>query len=76
MDAIINPGLTYRGEQNMKSIGLLIYSEFYFAFILSGYILLLAMVGAINLTLQKKFEAKITSARLQHNLHNFDEISK
>lgn len=70
LDTILSPSTVHQSEPNMKSLGFLIYSEFYFAFIVSGYILLLAMVGAINLTLQKKFEAKITSSHLQTNLHN------
>lgn len=68
---VSNFSSTFKTSSNMQSLGFLAYSEFWPVFILSSYILLLAMIGAINLTLKKKFEAKITAAHLQHNLHNF-----
>lgn len=48
----------YEYAHNMQSLGQVLFTEYFYQFIISGFILLLAMVGAIVLTLQKKFVAK------------------
>ena len=45
-------------ETNMKSVGFLIFYEYFFIFVLLGFILLLALMGVICLVLQKKFRSK------------------
>lgn len=42
----------------MKSVGFLIFYEYFFIFVLLGFILLLALMGVICLVLQKKFRSK------------------
>jgi NADH-quinone oxidoreductase subunit J len=43
---------------NARYLGLVLFTEYFFSFIVSGFILLLGMVGVIVLTLHKKFVAK------------------
>jgi NADH:ubiquinone oxidoreductase subunit 6 (subunit J) len=45
-------------DPNMKAIGHILFVDYSFHFIVSGFVLLLAMVGAIILTLHKKFITK------------------
>ena len=45
-------------HSNIKTIAIAIFSNYLFSFILAGYILLLAMVAAIILTIQKTFVSK------------------
>jgi NADH-quinone oxidoreductase subunit J len=56
---------------NMRSIGLLLFTDYCTHFIISGYILLFAMLGAITLTLYKKFMSKTQSINSQV-LRNFN----
>jgi NADH-quinone oxidoreductase subunit J len=43
---------------NLKTIALALFSDYLFSFIVAGYVLLLAMIAAIILTLQKSFVSK------------------
>jgi NADH-quinone oxidoreductase subunit J len=43
---------------NARYLGLVLFTEYFYSFIISGLILLLAMTGVIVLTLHKKFVAK------------------
>ena len=43
---------------NLKFLGFVLFSEFLYHFVFAGFVLLFAMVGAILLTLQKKFKTK------------------
>lgn len=43
---------------NLKTLANVIFLEYFYSFLVAGYILLLAMVGAIVLTVQKKFVSK------------------
>ena len=45
-------------KDNLENIGAILFTNYFFDFILSGIILLLAMIGAIILTLHKKFTNK------------------
>jgi len=45
-------------NNNLKTIALALYTDYLIAFLLAGYILLLAMVAAIVLTIQKLFISK------------------
>jgi NADH-quinone oxidoreductase subunit J len=42
----------------MKEIGSLLFNQYFLHFVVSGYILLVAMVGAIVLTLSRNFNIK------------------
>ena len=55
----------FESMPNMKAIGFLVFYEFYYLFILSSMILLLAMIGVIVLTLQKKFSGKQQEISMQ-----------
>jgi len=59
-------------ENNLQSIGRVLFVEHAFQFVLVGFVLLLAMVGAIVLTLQKTFLSKTQNVYLQV-LQNFDK---
>jgi len=59
----------------MKSLGSLIYVDFYYLFILSSMVLLLAMVGVIVLTLKKTFLGKNQDISSQV-LHKFQDSLK
>lgn len=60
-----------QSENTMKNLGFVVYSQFYYLFLISSLILLLAMVGAIILTLQKSFKGKKQSVPHQV-LSNFE----
>jgi NADH-quinone oxidoreductase subunit J len=49
---------SYQTDPNMRSIGFVLFTEYFYYFIVVGYVLLLSMVGAIVLTLQKTFNGK------------------
>jgi NADH:ubiquinone oxidoreductase subunit 6 (subunit J) len=52
---VVDPLFTYQTDPNTKSLGFLLFTEYFSYFVVVGYILLLSMVGAIVLTLQKNF---------------------
>lgn len=52
-------------DTNLEIIGLLLYDEFFTSFILSGIILLIAMIGAIILTIKKKKSIKTQENYIQ-----------
>jgi hypothetical protein len=43
---------------NVKSVGSTLFTKYCFCFVISGYILLIAMISSISLTLQKTFNSK------------------
>lgn len=53
LSEIFSPIAEFESENTMKNLGYIVYSQFYYLFLLSSLILLLAMIGAIVLTLQK-----------------------
>lgn len=57
---------------DMRAIGQLLFVDFFFHFIISGFILLLAMVAAITSTLNKRFIAKsqTISAQVMRSFNN------
>lgn len=55
---VFNPTAKIQTENTMKNLGFLVYSQYYYLFLVSSLILLLAMIGAIVLTLQKSFRGK------------------
>ncbi len=61
--------------QNTAQIGELLYTEFGFLFILSSFILLIAMVGTIMLTLKKNVTVKKQSINRQVNKNLKNSIS-
>jgi NADH-quinone oxidoreductase subunit J len=62
---------SYSNESNMRLIGKALFTEYAFQFVIVGYILLLAMIGAIILTLYKKFVSRNQNVYFQV-LRNFD----
>jgi len=69
--SFINFPLYYLSESNMRSIGQILFVEYWLHFIIVGYVLLFAMIGAITLTLQKKFLSKSQNVYFQV-LRNFN----
>jgi len=60
---------------NTHQIGILLYTDYIFAFQLSGLILLVAMVGAIVLTLRERTGVKKQNIIDQNNRKVSDVIS-
>jgi NADH-quinone oxidoreductase subunit J len=56
--SVMNVLPTLQTDPNTKSLGFILFTEYFFYFVTSGYVLLLSMVGAIVLTLQKTFNGK------------------
>jgi len=56
---------TFSTFSNIKQLSYSLFSKYLYAFILSGFVLLLAMVSAILLTLQKKFINKTQNVYTQ-----------
>lgn len=71
LEEIFSPMVEIQSENTMKNLGFIVYSQFYYLFLLSSLILLLAMIGAIVLTLQKTFKGKKQSIPHQV-LSNFE----
>jgi len=71
LSEVFNPTAKIQTENTMKNLGFLVYSQYYYLFLISSLILLLAMIGAIVLTLQKSFRGKKQSIPHQV-LSNFD----
>ena len=71
LSEIFSPTLEIQSENTMKNLGFVIYSQFYYPFLISSLVLLLAMVGAIVLTLQKSFKGRKQSIPHQV-LSNFE----
>jgi NADH-quinone oxidoreductase subunit J len=53
-DFVVKNPITTTAVSNTESIGLLIYTDYIFFFQLAGFILLVAMIGAIVLTFRRK----------------------
>lgn len=53
-DFVAKNPVTITTASNTESIGLLIYTDYFFFFQLAGFILLVAMIGAIVLTFRRK----------------------
>jgi NADH-quinone oxidoreductase subunit J len=49
----------------MRGLGFLLYSEYFYLFLLSGYILLLAMMGTIVLTMRRYFKGRFQQPNYQ-----------
>ena len=50
--------LVNQGNENTKALGLFLYTDFFIIFQISGYLLLVAMIGAIVLAHDEKFNIK------------------
>lgn len=62
--AVIAPPLP--DVPNTQALGMVLYTEYIFAFQMSGLILLVAMIGTIVLTLRKRTDIKRQSMRAQY----------
>ena len=62
-------------DSNMRNLGFLLYSEFFYLFILAGFVLLLAMLGTIILTLRRFFKGRIQYPSFQI-MRNFETAIK
>ena len=68
----------FEGLSNTQAIGLTIYTDYIFAFQISGLILLVAMIGAVVLTLRKRPNIRKQNIHEQHKRQASDvlEIKK
>ena len=55
----------YDIDSNMRGLGFLLYSEHFYLFLLSSYILLLAMMGTIVLTMRRYFKGRFQQPNYQ-----------
>ena len=67
--------LLNQGHENTKSIGLFLYTDFFIIFQISGYLLLVAMIGAIVLAHDNKLSLKSQNI-LKQKLVKKDDIIK
>ena len=63
-----------QGYENTKSIGLFLYTEFFIIFQISGYLLLVAMIGAIVLAYDNQLSLKSQSILKQKQVKKDDII--
>ena len=54
LEVLEQPATPFFSEENTRELGKLLYTEHLYAFEIAGYILLLAIVGAITLTLRRR----------------------
>ena len=67
-------GLLNEGNQNTKAIGLYLYTDFFIIFQISGFLLLVAMVGAIVLAHNDQLSVKSQSIFKQKHVKKNDII--
>ena len=63
-----------QGQENTKSIGLFLYTDFFIIFQISGYLLLVAMIGAIVLAYDNQLGVKSQSILKQKQVKKDDII--
>ena len=63
-----------QGQENTKSIGLFLYTDFFIIFQISGYLLLVAMIGAIVLAYDNQLSIKSQSILKQKQVKKDDII--
>jgi NADH-quinone oxidoreductase subunit J len=63
--SLLNFDIYLKYSSNVSSIGSLLFSRFFLPFITVGFVLLLAMIGAITLSLTKRFTAYSQNIYLQ-----------
>lgn len=63
----------YLQDNNLRYLGHFLFFEYCFHVMLMGFLLLFALIGSINITLQKKFNLKIQNVYCQ-TLHNFNNV--
>ena len=64
----------FEGLSNTQSIGMMLYTDYIFAFQISGLILLVAMIGAVVLTLHKRSNARKQNIHEQHKRQASDVL--
>ena len=75
---IVNPVTSGEGVENTRAIGRLLYTDYFYAFQVSGLILLVAMIGAIVLTLRdrKGVLRQNVSQQLDRKISDIIEVVK
>ena len=66
----------YSEKENTKLIGELLYTKFFYLFQISGIILLVAMIGAITLTLRDRGQVKRQNIHTQNTINSNNAIEK
>jgi NADH-quinone oxidoreductase subunit J len=74
----LNPAASGAAVDNTRAIGRLLYTDYLYPFQVSGLILLVAMIGAITLTLRHKFGTRRqrTSEQLARKIGDVIEVRK
>ena len=70
----INP--SFKEIENTKDIGMVLYTDYFYLFQISGLILLVAMIGSIVLTLRERDGVKKQSIQNQINVNAKHVIEK
>lgn len=66
--------LISQGNENTKSIGLFLYTDFFIIFQISGFLLLVAMIGAIVLAQDDQINTKSQNIIKQKRINKEDII--
>lgn len=61
------------GGNNTQSLGLLIYTYYFYYFLMASLILLIAMIGAIVLTMHKRHNASKKQLIFKQVARNFED---
>jgi len=64
----------FEGLSNTQAIGMVLYTDYVFAFQMSGLIMLVAMIGAVTLTLRERPGVHKQHMREQHNRQASDVL--
>jgi NADH-quinone oxidoreductase subunit J len=67
---------TFKEIENTKDIGIVLYTDYFYLFQISGLILLVAMIGSIVLTLRERSGVKKQSIQNQININASQAIEK
>jgi NADH-quinone oxidoreductase subunit J len=73
-ESVAFPGAPPPGFSNTKALGLVIYTDYVFAFEIAAVILLVAIVAAIAITLRARKETKYQDPRVQLAVHPSDRL--
>ncbi len=73
-DPVASPGAPAAGFSNTKALGLVLYTEYVFAFELAAIILLVAIVSAIAITLRERKETKYQDPGAQSAVKASDRL--
>lgn len=67
----------FDGQSNLENLGQVLYTYYFYYFLLAGFVLLVAIIGGIVLTLQTKLQNNSHSeSSLSKRQHVFEQLSR